>query len=104
MRNPTIELPEPKRVTGAVSSSPVPQSISESRQGLEPPAQCASCRLDSQEESFDMDALHLVRQKEAMIDQSPSTQSYAALLKSIKERILTAQVPIVVKTSGADPH
>jgi len=51
-----------------------------------------------------MDALHLVRQKEAMIDQSPSTQSYAALLKSIKERILTAQVPIVVKTSGADPH
>jgi len=43
-----------------------------------------------------MDALHLVRQKEAMIDQSPSTQSYAALLMSIKERIQTAQVRAAV--------
>lgn len=42
--------------------------------------------------SFDMDSPHLVRQKVPMKDQSPSAQSYAALLKSIKERLQTAQV------------
>lgn len=43
-----------------------------------------------------MYALYLVRQKESMEEQSPSTQSYAALLKNIKERIQTAQVRAAV--------
>jgi predicted nuclease of restriction endonuclease-like (RecB) superfamily len=39
-----------------------------------------------------MDSGHLVRQKRAMADTTPSTQTYAALLASIKERIQSAQV------------
>ena len=41
---------------------------------------------------LDIDGPDLVRQKEPMEDQSPSTQSYGALLASIKERIQSAQV------------
>lgn len=51
---------------------------------------------NAQTEIFDADARYLVRQKEPMKDQSPTTQSYAALLKSIKERIQTAQVRAAV--------
>ena len=42
--------------------------------------------------SLHMDAQYLVRQKEPMTDQIPSTQTYMALLASIKERIQGAQV------------
>lgn len=45
---------------------------------------------------FDVDSLYLVRQKEPMNDQPLSTQSYAALLTTIKERIQTAQVRAAV--------
>jgi len=76
---------------------PMPQSGRGGRQGPEPLTRCASRSLDGAEKtSFDVDARHLVRQKEPMKDQSPSTQSYAALLKSIKERIQTAQVRAAV--------
>jgi predicted nuclease of restriction endonuclease-like (RecB) superfamily len=43
-----------------------------------------------------MDRHYLVRQKEPMPDKTPSTQNYAALLASIKERIQTAQVRAAV--------
>ena len=39
-----------------------------------------------------LDSSDLVRQKVRMADQTPSTQTYAALLASIKERIQSAQV------------
>ena len=41
---------------------------------------------------LDVDRRYLVRQKEPMEEKTPSTQTYAALLSSIKERIQSAQV------------
>ncbi len=47
-----------------------------------------------------MDARYLVREIERMEDSTPSTQTYATLLASIKTRLQTAQVRAAVAVNS----
>ena len=46
-----------------------------------------------------MDRCYLLRQKEPMPDSTPTTQTYAALLANIKERIQSARVRAAVSVN-----